>query len=1006
MTKLFSSSPFSKSGETSRLKEQLNALQAQVEALQASELHARRMLENNLTAYACCQVLYENGAPVDVVYLEANPAFENLAAFRPMAGRKASELPLGIGRGTPELLQFYHQVAATGRPDKIEIYLEAQKLWYVIVAYAECKQRIVAQFQVINERKRIITERLASEDLFNKTFRASPIGINIFRLGDGRCVDVNEAFTMQTGYSRAELIGRSAAELNLGLDPKLRAGWIDTVTDDHTLSSLQTSLRAKSGEIRHFIFSIEKLILHGEPMGMILSVDISERVRAEAEVLLQARMLDELGQAVVVTDGAGRFVYINKFSEKLFGLAAGDLLGLAAGEVIHAPANVAWLLEIQKKVTTGQPWHGEHSLTNKQGHKLVLSISATPVPGEQGGLAHVIYVFEDISERVASQQALRDSEEKFRHVLESSFDVAYRSNLQTDSYDYLSPALTHLTGYTPAEFASRPASSLAELVHPDDRAQVQQALDPSQAQEAGPFQVDYRLRCRDGAYRWFSDLFRVVCDAQGRLLYRLGTIRDVTQRKQVEQELRESEEKYRAIFVNERYAIVIYDLKSFQILDVNSAMSRLYGYSREEFLGGMSMTALFTDVEASTQAIRRTAAAGTDYIPLRYHIKKGGVAFPAEIVGGAFNWQGRQAMYALVRDISDRLRVETALQRSLARLRTAQRIGQMGSWEWDPLNNQLINSEGMYHLLRRENDPNLERFDDAMEAYVHPDDRHKLAEAAALTYQEGAEHEVEYRIIRGDGETRWIRATGEPVFQNGKLVSVIGVSQDITERVQSMKLLRASLEEKETLLREIHHRVNNNLASIIGLIDLQQESLANPQLSAEFADLSGRVQSMAAVHELLYQSESQRWIEMQDYFERLAGQLSSVYDVYKNVLVEVQAEGVRMDIDAAIPCGLIVTELVTNSYKYAFPGGLPRPGESDCRICIRAVVEGRRCSLAVSDNGAGLPGSLSLDSAASLGLRLVKMLASHQLHAEIRVDSSAGAAFGFDFELKGQEGGL
>ena len=217
------------------------------------------------------------------------------------------------------------------------------------------------------------------------------------------------------------------------------------------------------------------------------------------------------------------------------------------------------------------------------------------------------------------------------------------------------------------------------------------------------------------------------------------------------------------------------------------------------------------------------------------------------------------------------------------------------------------------------------------------------------------------------------------------------------QRVQAETSLHTALAEKEALLREVHHRVKNNFASVIGLVDLQRDTLDDERSAAMLTDLSARIRSMAIVHELLYQSESLREIDLQEYVQTLIARLPVIFSGGVAVRFRIEAAGVRMGLDTAVPVGLIINELVTNALKYAFPQGQPRPGAAQCEIAIVATWDGAVYSLTVADNGVGLPPDLDWLTSKTLGLRLVRMLALHQLHGQVEVDRSNGTTFRLRF---------
>jgi PAS domain S-box-containing protein len=247
----------------------------------------------------------------------------------------------------------------------------------------------------------------------------------------------------------------------------------------------------------------------------------------------------------------------------------------------------------------------------------------------------------------------------------------------------------------------------------------------------------------------------------------------------------------------------------------------------------------------------------------------------------------------------------------------------------------------------------------------------------------------------------WNDNTYWPVFdENGKVVKIAIFAFDITERKQMEVNLRALLSEKEVLLKEVHHRVKNNLAAIIALLDLEAHALDDEPARSTFLALSTRIRSMALVHEQLYRSENFSRIMFQDYLESLIAHIQSSYACSGNIHISVTAKGVVMGLDDAVPCGLFLTELVTNAFKYAFPEGRSRFGSESCEIAVSSEWDGQVYTLTVADNGVGLPADMDWMNTKTMGLSLVKMLGQHQLQGRIELDRTCGTTFRLRFASK------
>jgi PAS domain S-box-containing protein len=212
---------------------------------------------------------------------------------------------------------------------------------------------------------------------------------------------------------------------------------------------------------------------------------------------------------------------------------------------------------------------------------------------------------------------------------------------------------------------------------------------------------------------------------------------------------------------------------------------------------------------------------------------------------------------------------------------------------------------------------------------------------------------------------------------------------------EANKTLALSLEEKNTLLKEVHHRVKNNLNVIVSLLRLQEDQVDSIESAREaFEQSRNRIFSMALVHESLYRSENLAEIKLDEYIRELLGELKGSMPAEKNINYRFELDSIDMNISNAVPCGIIINELVTNAWKHAFEDGK----EGTVTISL-GKKENSRIFLSVRDNGSGLPPGFSLEKASSLGLQLVSIL-TNQIDGELLIDSEGGTAITVYFPEK------
>lgn len=268
---------------------------------------------------------------------------------------------------------------------------------------------------------------------------------------------------------------------------------------------------------------------------------------------------------------------------------------------------------------------------------------------------------------------------------------------------------------------------------------------------------------------------------------------------------------------------------------------------------------------------------------------------------------------------------------------------------------------------------------------VHPEEREAVAQTflRAARGREGVT--LDFRYQHAGGHYVWLEAVGNLLLDGdgGVVGAVLGI-RDVSEHKDADDRIRASLREKEVMLKEIHHRVKNNLQVISSLLSLQSEHVNDDEVRRVLRDSQSRVRSMAIIHQRLYQSTNLAEINFAGYIGELCSQLLRTYGPSgRNIQLTTEADEIFLEVDKAIPCGIILNELVSNALKYAFPG------EEDGTVAVEFRQKGEEIHLVVRDDGVGMPPDLALRTAESLGLRLVNML-TEQIGGSVTVAANGG----------------
>ena len=472
---------------------------------------------------------------------------------------------------------------------------------------------------------------------------------------------------------------------------------------------------------------------------------------------------------------------------------------------------------------------------------------------------------------------------------------------------------------------------------------------------------------------------------------------DVTDKKIVEYALKESETKLRATFNAARNVafITIDSTGTDCILDFSPGAEEVFGYTREDILGSVFLKLVPPDsrdfFRKHFEKVLRTHEVCSQEAVL---LNSKGEEFPSLCsLHPILDIAGQITSLLLVTvDISERKKAEDALRNSEEHLRLMFCAAEDVAFIQVDIESRCITefstgAEKIFGYTKSEvlNENVL---------ILHPNEKYILDIQEVIRRGEVWSDE-NARMLRKGGEEFPAKFRVYPLFDMmHKPYAALGVSVDISERYRAESRMRQSLQEKESLLKEIHHRVKNNLNIVISLLNLQAMRFGkNSPLQASLTEAMNRIRSMAMVHERLYNSHNLSSINFKEHVSILVNELKDVLTVSGGIRVDLDIADVGINIEKAIPCSLIITELMTNCIKHAFPD------RSSGRILIQATHEsGGEMLFIVEDNGCGLPEGIDPAKNGNLGFELIRVLVA-QLHGTLTAESDSGTRIIITFQL-------
>lgn len=542
-------------------------------------------------------------------------------------------------------------------------------------------------------------------------------------------------------------------------------------------------------------------------------------------------------------------------------------------------------------------------------------------------------------------------------------------------------------GYSKEEMLGKP---VFDFILPSQRKEAEERFKKKLQGFRLPKQKNRIYVKKDGTPIFVDINDMIERNEEGKVLRVLTTMVDITERKLAEEALRHQKSYFQQLFEHSPSAIVLVD-ENYKIVNINPSFEKIFGYTLEEAYS-FSIDDLIVPENSAQEAKSLTQKSLQGEMIRVEAVRKRKDGSPVEVsilVHPIFIDNRIVGSYGIYTDITEEKRAQEkiAFQASLL----SQVHNAVASTDLDGNITFWNKYAQKLFLWEREEayGKNILEFIACSE-----EEKENLKNKILEAVKQNEHWEGEIPGKRKDGSLLPFYAVFSLVrAENGKPKGFVCVGVDLSERKKVEETLRALLDEKEVLLKEIHHRVKNNMQIISSLLNLQLSNVKEPGVIAAFRESQNRIQSMALIHERLYQSKDLSRVDFSEYLRNLAIHLFHIYQIDSNVIrLKVDTEEVFLDINTAIPCGLLVNELVSNSLKYAFPGG--RSGEVAIELKWR---NNQKFKLVVRDNGIGLPEDFDIKNTKSLGIQIVTLLVD-QLGGILEFKSNGGTVFSIEFE--------
>ncbi|NVO01176.1 MAG: PAS domain S-box protein [Bacteroidetes bacterium] len=745
------------------------------------------------------------------------------------------------------------------------------------------------------------------------------------------------------------------------------------------LTGVVFPIKSETGKILNFVQIYDDITLRKN----------FERNLKEKEELYRT-LVDQLPDMVIIHIN-GNIIFGNAAFENILGYSKEEYIGENFSFFIKDNFKKLAFNNFKKRIKGVAFNEYDLEIVNKRKEVLIVSVKAEKI--NYNNQTAVLTVLTEITQRKKAEEDLIESRKRYQDVIENIGEGIGVADYK-EFFKMVNPAAESIFGVEGGKLVGR---NLNEFLSPDQRMLVGSQTDTRKKGQKSIYELS--IIRPDGEKRIISVTATPRFDKTGVFIGTFGIFHDITEQLKVINALTKSEEHYRELFENANDMVFTSDFEG-NITSANPIAEKILGY-KIDLEKGFNIRNFVSpeSFQIAMEKIKQKLEKKNDFTS--YEITaftKDGEQVVFEINSFLRFKDGLpNEIFGIARNITERKIAEEALRIEEEKYRLL--------FEDAPLGIITVNTNGKIievneSLIKILASPSAEKTKEINFFEFKPLIDSGITEDFKSCIQSGINFSSERSYTTLWGKPLDLRINLKPIRNAlNEITGAQGTVEDVSEQKKAQDQIKSALEEKEVLLREVHHRVKNNMQVILSLINMQKLSITDLDVLNKFRELQERVRTMSMVHEDLYISDDLSKIEFGNYLINLTNNLFRVYGSRKDIFIQFDIqENIFLSLDFSIPCGLIVNEILSNALKYAFPENFSQ--KSQKTISVKLSSESNEIKLEISDNGMGLPPDFNFSKSKTMGIRLINVLANDQLNGKISVLNKNGTHYEITFQTK------